>query len=110
MERTSDVLSVRDSRKFEIHCHAGDAGELRVGTESLSVKIGQRILRDGTEEMWDSVMIQGAEAEDGTFEIRVLAFHPDWEEGRQVACVRSQPSNKRADADMLTFDLRQRNA
>ena len=104
MERIVDILSVKDNRKFEVHCNAGDAGELRVGTESISIKVGQRILRDGAEEMWDSVMIQAEEAEDGAFEIRVLLFHPDWEEGRQIACVRSQP-NKRDDADMLTFDL-----
>jgi hypothetical protein len=50
VERIVDVLSVKDSHKFEVHCNAADAGELRVGTESISVKVGQRILRDGAEE------------------------------------------------------------
>ena len=41
MEQERDVLAVKDARKFEVHCNAGDAGELCVGTESLSVKVGQ---------------------------------------------------------------------
>ena len=105
MEKIVDVLSVKDCRKFEVHCNAGDVGELRVGTESLSITVGQRILRDGAEEMWHSVMIRSEEAEDGVFEIRVLVFHPDWEEGRQIACVRSQPSNRHQGAEMLTFNF-----
>jgi hypothetical protein len=28
VEKTMDVLTVKDSRKFEIECRAGDAGEL----------------------------------------------------------------------------------
>jgi len=62
VEKEMDVLSVKDSRKFEVHCNAGAAGELHVGTESLSVKIGQRVRRDGSEEMWHSVLIHCDEA------------------------------------------------
>jgi len=42
VEKIVDVLSVKDNRKFEVHCNAGDVGELRVGTESISIKVGQR--------------------------------------------------------------------
>ncbi|MGH9774225.1 MAG: hypothetical protein ACRD50_04685 [Candidatus Acidiferrales bacterium] len=105
MERVSDILGVRDGRKFEVHCNARDAGELRVGSKSLSVKVGQRILRDGAEEMWDSVMIHGGQAADGSFEIRVMVFHPDWDQGRQIACIRSKPTDKPENAEMLAFDL-----
>jgi hypothetical protein len=44
VKESMNVLGVTDERKFEVHCRAGDAGELQVGTESLSVTIGQRIL------------------------------------------------------------------
>ena len=47
MEKEMNVLSVKDSRKFEVHCRAGDAGELCVGAESVSVKVGQRLRREG---------------------------------------------------------------
>ena len=55
MEQEMDVLSVKDSRKFEVHCRAGDAGELCVGAESVSVKVGQRLRREGGQEIWHSV-------------------------------------------------------
>ena len=110
MKEGMNVFGVADDRKFEVHCRAGDAGELRVGTKSLSVTIGQRILRDGAEEMWDSVLIHGDQAADGSFEIRVMVFHPDWEQGRQIACIRSQPADKRENAEMLKFDLVHRDA
>jgi len=47
VEKEMDVLSVKDSRKFEVHCGAGDAGELCVGAESVSVRVGQRLRREG---------------------------------------------------------------
>src|SRR2546427_401279 len=33
----------RDRRKFEVRCHAGDAGHLEVASDSVSVRVGQRI-------------------------------------------------------------------
>ncbi len=91
MEKETDALSVKDSRKFEVHCSAGDAGELRVGTDSVSVQVGQRLRMDGAEEMWHSVGVYAKEDEDGSLVIRVLVFNPDWEEPLQIASIRSRP-------------------
>jgi hypothetical protein len=91
MERTSDVIRVRD--KFEVHCNAGDAGTFRASSELISIKVGQRILRDGIEEMWDSILISGGQAEDGSIQVRVLVFHPDWDEPLQIAHITSRPSD-----------------
>ncbi len=91
MEKEMDALSVEDGRKFEVHCSAGDAGELRVGTDSVSVKVGQRLRMDGAEEMWHSVGVYAKEDEDGSLVIRVLVFNPDWEEPLQIASIRSRP-------------------
>ena len=93
MDNGSDVLSVKDGRKFEVECNAGDAGELRVGTETLSVSVGQRVRRDGVAEMWHSVWIHAQEAEDGTLVIRVLVSSPDWEEPLQIASITSRPAD-----------------
>src|SRR5437016_4759110 len=41
----------RDGRKFEVRCHAGDAGHLEVASDSVSVRVGQRIRREGKEEL-----------------------------------------------------------
>jgi len=73
-----DVLSVKDGRKFEVHCNAGASGELHVGTESLSVKIAQRVRRDGSEEMWYSVLIHCEESDDGSLTVKVIVCHFDW--------------------------------
>ena len=92
-EKMSDVLSVKEVRKFEVHCSAGAAGELHVGTESLSVKIGQRVRMDDAEEMWQSVEVYAEEDANGNLVIRVLVSNPDWEEPLQIACIRSRPGD-----------------
>jgi len=107
VEREIDVLSVKDGRKFEVHCNAGAAGELRVGTESLSVKIGQRVRRDGAEEIWHSVLIHCDEAEDGSLTVRVMICHFDWDESRQIALIESKPNHDET-TRTLTFDLEQK--
>ncbi len=91
MEKEVDVLSVKDSRKFEVHCDAGDAGELCVGTDFVSIQVGQRLRMDGAEEIWHSVGVYAKEDEDGTLVIRVLVFNPDWDEPLQIASIRSRP-------------------
>src|SRR5258708_39822515 len=90
-------------RKFQVECDAGSAGQIRLSAKSLSLTVGQRILRDGVQEMWDSVMVSCAQEEDGALRVRVTAFHPDWDEGREIAFVRSRPND--AHSTMLTFDL-----
>jgi len=91
VEKEMDVLSVKDSRKFEVHCRAGDAGELCVGAESVSVKVGQRLRREGGQEIWHSVGVYAKEEEDGTLVVQVLVFNPDWDEALQIASIKSRP-------------------
>ena len=69
-----------------------------MGAESVSVKVGQRVRRDGTEEIWHSVGIYAKEEEDGTLVIQVLVFNPDWEEALQIASIRSRPCDVRCEA------------
>jgi hypothetical protein len=108
MENGSAVLSVKDDRKFEVECNAGDAGELRVGTESLSVSVGQRVRRDGSEEMWHSVLIHCDAGEDGSLSIKVMVCHFDWEETRQIALIQSKPNENGNESRALTFDFEQK--
>lgn len=98
MENRVDVLTVKDSRKFEVECRAGSAGELCVGTESVSVKVGQRVRRDSGEEIWHSVGVYAKEEEDGTLVIQVLVFNPDWDEALQIASIKSRPYDARCEA------------
>ena len=108
MENESDVLSVKDGRKFEVECNAGDVGALRVGTESLSVRVGQRVRRDGSDEMWHSVLIHCDAGEDGSLSIKVMVCHYDWEETRQIALIRSKPNENGDESRALTFDFEQK--
>jgi hypothetical protein len=87
------VLAAEDVRKFDVHCNAGAAGELRVGAESLSVKIGQRVRMDDAEGMWHSVWVYAEQDENGSLVIRVLVSNPDWDEPLQIACITSRPGD-----------------
>ena len=98
MKRAMDVLTVKNNRKFEVECRAGIAGELCVGAESVSVKVGQRVRRDGGEEIWHSVGVYTKEEQDGTLVIQVLVFNPDWDEALQIASIRSRPCDARCEA------------
>ncbi len=48
-----DLMAAPDRRKSQVHCDAGDAGQLQVGTDTLSVRVGQRMRTGNQEEMWD---------------------------------------------------------
>src|SRR6266576_6381490 len=93
VEEEMAVLDFKDTRKFEVHCNAGDAGELRVGTDSVSIKVGQCLRMDGAQEVWHSGGVYAKEDEDGTLVIRVLVFNPDWDEPLQIASIRSRPQD-----------------
>ena len=89
----AEVPNVKEEQKFEVECRAGEAGSLVAGSESLSIQIGQRLLREGSREMWHSVGIYANEEEDGSLVIRVLVFNPDWDEPLQIARIASRPGD-----------------
>ncbi len=95
--------------KFRVSCEAASAGCFRAVTESLSVHIGQRVRSEGREdtEIWDSVLITCAQSEDGSLEVQIRAFHPDCDEGRSIALIRSRPDHNDIAAPTLTFELGQ---
>ncbi len=84
-------LAVPSDSRFQVSCDAGESGRFRFGTNSLWVKVGQRVRRQGVEEMWDSVAVECTEEQDGMLVVRVLVFNPDWDEPLQIACIRSRP-------------------
>jgi len=88
---TGYMPEFKNGRKFEVQCHAREAGALHVGAESLLVQIGQRVLKNGAEEMWHSLAVYASEDQDGNLAIRVLVFNPDWDEPLQIASITSRP-------------------
>jgi len=84
--------------QFHVACKASGENQFGVGTESISVSVGQLIQRRGRAEMWDSVGLYAHEDQDGTLVVRVMVFNPDWDEPLQIACIQSRPQ----DATCLT--------
>ena len=88
-----DVASVKDIRKFEVECRAGNSGGLRVASETVCVKVGQRVRMDGAEQIWHSVEVYAQQDDNENLVIRVLVLHPDWDEPLQIASISSRPSD-----------------
>jgi len=86
-----DAMPRNDELKFQVNCDAGANGQLRVASEQLVVNVGQKIVRDGHTEIWDSVVVKCSEETDGSCTVNVLLCNPDWEEPMQLACLRSSP-------------------
>ena len=94
----ADAHKSGSSQRFRVRCEAGDDNRFRVTTESLTVTVGQRVLREGALEMWDSVSIYAKEDQEGNLVVEVLVFNPDWDEPLRIASIRSRPQ----DATCLT--------
>jgi hypothetical protein len=94
-----------DDRKFEVRCNANDDGQLHVRTNSLSVRVGQLIRRNGTQEMWDSVLIICQVGEDGLLTAKVVVCHPDWGQQLQIANIESHLTDRDKCAPPLPFDF-----
>jgi hypothetical protein len=86
------------SERFRVRCETGNDNRFRATAESLTVTVGQRVLRESALEMWDSVSIYAKEDQDGNLVVEVLVFNPDWDEPIRIASIRSRPQ----DATCLT--------
>jgi hypothetical protein len=88
--------SVGDSPKdhpFKISCEAGASNRFAVQSDSVTVTIGQRVIRNRGAETWDSVAVYARKNDDGELVVEVLVFNPDWEEPLRIACIRSRPED-----------------
>src|SRR5882724_1790775 len=103
-----DLNASQDCRKFEVRCHAGDAGHLEVASDSVSVRVGQRIRRDGKQELWGSLLVECKEQDDGSLSVDVVVCHPDWDEPLRIASIQSNPSDANPAEPTLRCDLEQK--
>ncbi len=92
MDKTQTSLAPRVA-SFRVSCDAANAGQFQAETDSVWVRVGQRVRRRGTEEMWDSVAIESTAEQDGTLVLRIIVFNPDWDEPLQIASIRSRPQD-----------------
>jgi hypothetical protein len=95
-----------DIGNFEVNCNAGNAGRLHAKTNSVSVRVGQRVRRDGAIEIWDSIIILCEETEQGTLSVKVIVCHPDWEQQLQIAHIQSRSAEGNPSIPMLELDLK----
>ena len=95
-----------DGRTFEVHCDAGDVGRLHAKSNSVSVRVGQRVRRNGATEIWDSVIILCEETPQGTLSTRVIVCHPDWEQQLQIAHIQSRSTEAIPSIPVLELDLK----
>ncbi len=98
----------QDCRKFEVRCHAGNEGRLEVASDAVSVKVGQRIRREGKEEFWGSLLVECKEQDDGSLAVEVVVFHPDWDEPLRIASIQSNPSEKNTPEPAIHCDFEQK--
>ncbi|MCI0724756.1 MAG: hypothetical protein L0338_38205 [Acidobacteria bacterium] len=89
MPSPTELVEGEISGPFRIECDAGESGRLCSFAKRASITVGQRILRDGAEEMWGSLVVLCHEEDDGALVIRVVLCHPDWDEPREIAVIRS---------------------
>lgn len=90
---------------FHVECDAGQRGCLRTTTDTLSIDAGQQIRRGEDVVTWNSVSIFSKQEADGTLSLRIIIFHPDWEEPIQVACLRSWPQDASGQRPSLQCDF-----
>jgi len=95
-----------DDRKYEVRCIAKPHGELHVKTESVSVSISQAIVRNGVEEMWNSILIICEQDENGTMNAKVIISHPDWDQNLQIAAIKSSVDRENNSHSGLECDLK----
>jgi hypothetical protein len=107
-ERKLPVRDCRESPKFEVRCHAGNAGHLEVCSDSASVRVFQRIRREGKEEMWGSLLVECKEQVDGSLAVEVVVCHPDWDESVRIASLQSNSSDTNAAEAALRCDFQQK--
>lgn len=81
------------SNPFQIRCEAGASNRFAVQSDSVTVTIGQRVIRSRGTETWDSVAVYGRKNDDGELIVEVVVFNPDWEGPLRIACIRSRPED-----------------
>jgi hypothetical protein len=74
---------------FQIHCDAGQSGALAATTDHLSARVGHVIRIDGTEQMWDFLLVLSKREKSGTLTTRVLLCHPHWDDPLEIAVIES---------------------
>ncbi len=80
-------------KQFHVSCQVSESNQFSMEADSVEVTVGQLVQRRGGSQMWDSVSVSAEQEPNGALIVRVLVFHPDWDEPMQIACLRSRPQD-----------------
>ena len=84
---------MRAEHGFHLHCDAETAGALDTSADRISVAVGQTILRDDTQQMWDFLLVLSKRERNGKLSTRVLLCHPHWDDPLEIALIESDSEN-----------------
>jgi len=105
LTRISSLVQHQHGGRFHLECDAREGWCLHATTNSFSIGAGQQIRRRQDVETWNSVSIFSTQEVDGSLSLRIIIFHPDWEEPLQIAHLRSRPQSASSEASGLECDL-----
>jgi hypothetical protein len=100
-----EKVALESDKAFAVICDAGLSGALAVGTNELAVTASMQLRRGSPHEMWEALTITSAIEQDGSVVLRILIFHPDWEQALQVAKLRCRPQDEGSNPPTLEYDL-----
>lgn len=66
---------------------------LQINKDLLSLRIEQRVRRNGELETWNSLAVYCEQEPTGCLLMRVVVFNPDWDSPLQIAAIRSWPND-----------------
>jgi|SRR5579872_5434820 len=89
VRRSEQSVIERHANSFHVRCDAQTVGVFDAKASRVSVTVGQEILRDGIEQMWDFLFVLSKREENGTLATRVLLCHPDWDDPLEIAVIES---------------------
>lgn len=82
---------VASMRHFHVRCDAAAETRFSLDVGTVCVTVGQRVLRNGVAQMWDSVSIYADQDCEGNLVVRVYVFNPDWDKPLRIARICSRP-------------------
>ena len=62
-------------------------------SKRVSVRVARSILRDGTEQMWELLLVFSKRQKNGAHATRVLLCNPDWNDPFEIAFIEADSEN-----------------
>ncbi len=91
-------------RSFRVECNTTRGGSFCGFADQASLRLGQRIVKDSVEQLWDFVLVL-ADQKSGMLITRVFLCHPDWDERLELACIQSNGESLKVELESRSLSL-----